>query len=107
MKEIKIWARQGDLNINPVEGEVRGLTESGASERLVIAGSHEGEHYLPPGTWFKREGQVTFVRVEEPAPLKHASADRHADTPPLQPGVVYRIWPEIERFGKTDQSVQD
>jgi hypothetical protein len=106
LKQHKIFARHGELNIHPFDGKppvelVRSETT------VVLAGSHGGAHTLPAGTYVGRVDATgeAFVRLEASAPVTHA--DRHLDSRTLEAGTVYRIWPSVERFSGTDLAVMD
>lgn len=105
LKQVSIFARHGELNIHPLD-EKPPVELVRSEDIVVLAGSHGGAHTLPAGTHVGRgENGEAFVRLEASAPVTHA--DRHTDSPALEPGIIYRIWPSIERFGGTDMAVQD
>jgi hypothetical protein len=97
----RIYARQGDLNINPTNEYP---TLAPATAPVVVAGSHEGAHSLPAGALYARDGSRHYAMLPEGGQLVHSSRHRPV---PLEPGVTYEIWPEIERHGEHDEEVAD
>lgn len=101
-KEISIYARQGDLLLNPVEEVPVSLEKT--KQTVTIKGSHDGAHTLPPGVFYGKMDEHQFVRPEKDVELTHAGRHRPV---PLKAGQTYKIWSQIERHGKGDKEVED
>ena len=102
MQEIRIYARQGDLLIDPVENPPLPLEET--TSVTTIKGSHEGAHTLPSGVLYGQLRNEQYVTPQNDVELRHGG--RHEPVP-LRAGVTYRIWSQIERHGAGDQEVED
>lgn len=99
---MKIYARQGDLIIDRRDSAPVQLEKT--TEPTILAGSHGGQHVVPPGVEYGRDGRVHYIRPTQDCELKHESRHRPVT---LTRNQIYAVWPQIERRGEGDVDVED
>jgi hypothetical protein len=100
---MRIYARQGDLVIEKIDG-IDGDLES--ITNFVFAGDSSGHHHTLIGTaQIRRDGAATLVRLSQALRLEHGKPDGH-ETVTLEIG-TYRVRPLRERGDAGDRAVED
>lgn len=96
---MQLYGRQGDLVFDsvPLTGEFR------LEQDLVLAGRDSAPHTVRGTVLARREGLVTFLRVEKSVTVEHAG--RHKPIT-LEPG-DYEVRPLRERGSGEDRAVED
>jgi hypothetical protein len=99
---MDLYARQGDLVFDKLKELPPG--ELTKERGLVLAGATSGGTHTALGEVLaRRQGLVTFLRVEKPTTVEHAG--RHKAVT-LEPG-DYEVRPLRERGSGEDRAVED